>query len=146
MQKIDDSKSLYSISILASSSPEGVYEYNKLLTNKRILSIEKYLISNYPFINNVNINTTQIDENWDGLIDLVNNDSDIPYKEKVLDILNSDINSATKEWRLKQISNGVSWRYIQKNFLKYLRSARASISFYKYVPVLVEPELVIIYE
>ena len=123
--------SLDSIQVVASSSPEGNLEHNRWLARQRAKAIKSHLVWKYPNVDQSSIHTTQIDENWIGLRGLVEADLNVPSREKVLAIIDTDINSGTKKWRLAQIRGGESWRYITNNFLRKLRSGVTCIIRYK---------------
>lgn len=123
--------SIDSITIVASSSPEGVIEHNLELARRRALAVRGYLIWKYPHINRDIIKARHVGENWSGLRDLVETDLNVPYRERVLATIDADVNPATKEWRLKQIGNGESWVYIENNFLRLLRSGATCVIMYR---------------
>lgn len=123
--------SVDSINIVASASPEGVIEYNIELARRRAIAVRGYLIWKYPHLDQNIIKARHIGENWSGLRDLVEADLNVPYRERVLATIDADVNLGTKEWRLKQISNGESWAYIENKFLRLLRSGATCIIMYR---------------
>ncbi|MEG1864337.1 MAG: DUF3575 domain-containing protein [Alistipes sp.] len=125
--------SLDSIAVVAAASPEGNLEHNSRLAKQRAEAVTTYILWKHPQIDRSIIHQSHINENWDGLKALVEADEHIPHKEQVLKVINTDVNLATKEWRLKQIGGGGSWRYIEQNFLRSLRSGTTCVVFYKKV-------------
>ena len=123
--------SLDSIHVVSTSSPDGVLEHNRWLAKQRSKAIKGYLVWMYPNLDQWSIRTTQIDENWVGLRELVVADPNVPSREKILAVIDTDINSGTKKWRLEQIQNGESWKYIENKFLRKLRSGTTCIIIYK---------------
>lgn len=122
------SKRIKSINITGTSSPEGVYEHNIKLALRRTRALKGYLVWKYPHIDQHIIKLYNDGENWKGLLDYVVKDPNVPYKDKVIEIINQDINVGTKKWRLQQIGKGASWDYIEKNILRHLRTASTCIS------------------
>ena len=81
-----------------------------------------------------------VDENWKGLRELVEKDKNAPYRERILQIIDSDVNPGTKEWRLKNLAGGAPWKYITNRYLRYLRIGATSVIFYKKTEIPNEPE------
>ncbi len=120
-----------SISITASSSPDGNALYNEKLAQNRLMSIREYIINRYPLVNQSDIKYTNLGEDWEGLRQFVASDAQVPQQQKVLDVIDSDINVATKEWRLKQIANGAAWRYMKRLYLSKLRNVASYKVYYQ---------------
>ena len=136
----DVSSSLGSIQVVTSASPDGCLEYNVWLTRQRARAIKGYIVWKCPNIDQQSIHTTMIGENWNGLRELVEADPHVPSKEMVLAVIDTDINPGTKKWRLKQIQSGESWRYIEQNFLRKLRSGITCVVSYK-IDSIPEPKI-----
>ncbi len=130
-------QTLDSIVVVASASPEGVVEHNISLAMRRAKAMKGYIIWKHSDINQQLIRVKHIGENWSELKNLVERDNNVPYKNEMIKTLNANINLATKEWRLKQIGKGVAWKYIENNYLKYLRSGASCVIFYR---TIVEPQ------
>ena len=135
---------LDSIEVVASSSPEGMLKHNRWLARERAKAIKGYIVWKYPHINQWSIHIASVDEGWNGLRKLVEADHKVPDREKVLVLIDTDVNHATKVWRLKQIQQGASWRYIANNCLKQLRSGAACVTLFQkeeeVVAKVIEPE------
>lgn len=123
----DSSKRIKSINISASSSPEGVYEYNIFVASKRTKAVRSYLAWKHPELNQKIIKLNNKGENWNGLLEMVESDNNVPGKEKVIRIIKQDVNPGTKKWRLQQVENGEAWKYMEKNMFKKLRTASTEI-------------------
>ncbi|MFI3278277.1 MAG: DUF3575 domain-containing protein [Rikenellaceae bacterium] len=131
---------LDSLSLNAVSSPEGPRIYNEKLSKRRAESLYNYLISKYPE-SKTKIMIGYSGEDWDSLRKMVVESTQIPNKEDVLAIIDSDVNLDTKEYRLKNLDSGSSWHYIIHNMLCYLRYGASAIFYYdiEYIKGL-EPE------
>lgn len=137
-------QTLDSIVVVASASPEGVVEHNISLAMRRAKAMKGYIIWKHSDINQQLIRVKHVGENWNGLRNLVESDNNVPYKNEIIKTLNANINPATKEWRLKQVGKGIAWKYIENNYLKYLRSGASCVIFYRTtVEPQKEPEVII---
>ena len=116
-----------SIRITATASPDGVYEHNIRLALKRARALKGYLVWKYPHLDQHTITIHNGGENWQGLMDSVRNDRNVPYREKVMTIIGQDVNPGTKKWRLQQVGGGTAWRYIAGCMLRYLRAGSTDI-------------------
>lgn len=120
-------KRIKSIEVSGSTSPDGVYEKNMRLAMKRSQAVKGYLVWKYPHLDQYSIHLHNKGENWEGMLRAVENDTGVPYREKVMEVIRQDVNPGTKKWRLRQIGNGAAWEYIEKNILRSLRSVAADI-------------------
>ena len=120
---------LDSLSLSAISSPEGSLSYNQRLSERRVNSLRDYLIAKYPNSES-KIKTGYMGEEWDGLRNLVLASTKIPNKDEVMAIIDSDLPLDVKEYRLKHLDNGKSWRFIVYNMLRYLRYGASSIFYF----------------
>lgn len=118
-----------SLSISAYASPEGAPAYNQQLAARRAAAINEYILQKYPFMSEYPIRKLPMGENWEGLRQLVLKDLFLPGRSQVLAILNEPIGSVEKETRIKAINDGASWRYIERNMLRFLRGS-SFIMFY----------------
>ena len=109
---------------VVSSSPEGSYEANKGLSQRRAKTIEQYLKTHADVIDSVLV-ISHVAEAWDELVSVLEA-SDEPWRDEVLDIirntpqLGTDSNGNVTEPRKQKVMayrNGAPWRYmIQKWF------------------------------
>lgn len=120
---------LDSLSITAYSSPEGNPSYNDKLALSRGKAVKEYITVKFPDVAKYPIRMNSLGENWIGLLDLVQKDNKIPFKQEVLNLLNKKMNSVQKEQYLREIGNGSPWRYIEQNLLRYLRGSTCVIFF-----------------
>ena len=126
---------LDSITIVASSSPDGNEVYNLNLSKKRAESVKTYIIEKYPMIMNKLIRALYTGENWIDFKRMIETDKNIPYQEKLISIINSNRKNEAKEWLIKTLANGEAWRYIKKNFLPQLRTGAVCVIYYKQEPI-----------
>ena len=119
--------SIDTLKVGAAASPDGNYEYNMNLAKSRALSLKRMLLQRYTLLNEVTIITTASVTSWSKVNELIKDDYQIPSRDKVMYILNTSADQGTIGWKLKQIGDGEAWRYIQNNYLPYLRSNAFSI-------------------
>ena len=110
-----DSPRIDSIVVYAWASPEGVYERNVWLSEKRAQAAKRFILDNAPAstaLNEENIILKPMHENWDGLLQAVEETYFRHDREKVLKILKDEtIKNDTKKWRLKQLDKGYTYRH-----------------------------------
>lgn len=87
------------LSIKGYASPEGSLENNERLARLRTEALKKYVSGLYDFPNDF-ISTDYEAEDWTGLRRYVEQ-SDLPHRQEILDIIDSDLRPDPKEWRLK---------------------------------------------
>lgn len=115
-----------SITIYAYASPEGVYEHNVWLARKRAEAAKRFVLSHIPGerpFDADRIRLCPMDENWDGLAEEIEANYFRNDRERVLDILEAPVRNDTKKWRLQQLDNGYTYKYIIRNHMPRLRLA-----------------------
>lgn len=97
--KTDPDIHITALSIKGYASPEGSLENNERLARLRTEALKKYVSGLYDFPNDF-ISTDYEAEDWTGLRRYVEQ-SDLPHRQEILDIIDSDLRPDPKEWRLK---------------------------------------------
>lgn len=131
-----------SVVISSYASPEGHPSYNARLSLKRSERIRRYLLSKCAVFPDQKIQSRSLGENWQGLHELVLTDLSTPYRSQVLQVLSLPIGSLVKEQRIRDIAQGASWSYIEKNMLRYLRGASCVMFFFNPLPAAVPADTV----
>ena len=115
-----------SITIYAYASPEGVYEHNVWLSRKRAETARRFILANVPadrpFDPSV-IRLRPMEENWTGLRREIEADYHRADRARVLAILDAPVGNDTKKWRLQQLDDGYTYKYIIRNHMPRLRLA-----------------------
>lgn len=137
-------ETLDSILITAYSSPDGNVDYNLKLSKLRANTLKRYIEAHYPQTKDCFLKTKYLGENWQGLRDIVIHDINMPDKDKVIAIIDAEINPATKEWRLRKLSNGKTWNYISKKHLHKLRSGASCMILYNKTDTTINKEIELI--
>lgn len=132
MSKPDIVQQIDSIIIKATASPDGSLARNQQLSAERAAAVKSYLMWQYPFLDRNSILTYAIGENWKGLKEMVEKDKNMPYRNEVIHIIDSDDSPQIKDSKLRQLKNGTAFAYITRHMLRFLRSGTTHISFYSY--------------
>ena len=116
-----------SIVVYAWASPEGVYEKNVWLSEKRAEAAKRFILENTPSnsaLQPENIILKPMHENWEGLLQAVEETYFRHDRERVLEILRDDtIKDDTKKWRLSRLDDGYTYNFIIRHQMPHLRVA-----------------------
>ena len=117
--------------IVSGASPEGRGALNQKLSDARAKAIHDYLLNNHLLMEeNIEVESRGVD--WKGLQNALEK-SDKPYKNKILNILNSEgfisKKSDAKCSTLMKLENGKIWNDLYKTFFPDLRSSMVMISW-----------------
>lgn len=132
LQRID------SVVIVSQSSPEGVYEHNVKLSKNRANTMRKYIEATHPELAG-KLFVHPDGESWQQLREYVVKDTKLKdsTKEKVLAVIDSDVNIGTKKWRMKQLP---VYRYLLSTYYKRIRNSMFCILYFNEIPVPPAPE------
>lgn len=115
-----------SILILSTASPDGGVEFNKRLARDRAANTEKLLLSIFPQFEKSNIRVEYLEEDLDGLKQVLKADQNFPQREEMLAVIESDLHPDQKEWALRQCKEG--WRTLVSKYIYTLRNSSITIS------------------
>ena len=110
-----------SILILSTASPDGSFEFNRNLARRRALSTSRLLQELLPEFNPSNFKVEYLEENWDGLRQILNTDPDFPDRDEMLKIIDSSLSADDKERLLRRCREG--WSHLVRNHIYALRSS-----------------------
>lgn len=130
----DTAVRLSTIDIIAYTSPEGSYTYNKELAGKRAEIISDYLHASLPSLHESLFNVQPKGINWQGLINIVEA-SDMKYRDEVLDILHNVPEQTYSKGKLvdsrlkhlMDLRGGRPYRYMFSNIFPALRNTDISV-------------------
>ncbi len=125
---------LDTLTIIATSSPEGECKYNLKLAQARVLNLKQTLVSRYPILEIATILEDAYVVDWHELKRYIEADYNMPWRDEVLKIINQG--RGVESIKLKQLKDGESWRYIKKNVLPYFRNGDIFIRLRIKVPSL----------
>ena len=122
------------ILIVGYASPEGDYRMNLDFAEKRAIALRDYLIQRTK-IDKKSFEMINGGIDWFGLYRMVD-ESDMPYKEEVLPIIDSNTikgsnGKQSRRIELMGLKGGVPYRYMLKNFFPKLRSGTCIKVFYE---------------
>lgn len=116
-----------SITVYAWASPEGGYPHNKWLSEKRAAAAKELLLAlaaDTTKLNAGKIKISPLAENWEGLLELVEQNYRRPNRDRLLRILRAEgIGEETRKWRIRNLDDGYTWNYLKRHYMKQLRSA-----------------------
>jgi hypothetical protein len=115
---------LDSLLIYASSSPEGSYSFNQALAQRRAMSAKELILSTFPQLQEAKIKIESRTDDWSGILQTINSDSTIPYRDEMLKIL-TDSKISNKEAALRSIPH--VYAFVRTNLLNKMRTATISI-------------------
>ena len=127
----DSIYTLQKILVVGGASPEGSIPLNRRLSEKRAKVLFQYL-SKYRALPDSLTIFQFLGRDWHGLIDLVEKDDNIPYKEETLEFLRditTRLDGGEKEadnnvGRLSKLKGGKPYRYMYRNLFPELRASR----------------------
>lgn len=129
---------LQKILVVGGASPEGSVKFNKWLSEKRGGVLFDYL-SRYGDLPDSMKTTEFLGRDWNGLIDLVQNDPDVPYRDETLTTLRSIVDELHKGTptktdpllRIKRLHGGVPYLYMYTHHFPALRASRLYLWYEK---------------
>lgn len=114
-----------SLLILSTSSPDGDISYNRNLAEARAESTRKLLLRMFPEFRNATILIDHLDEDWDGLRQVLKTHPEFPQREEMLAILDDQTTGDDKEKELKECKEG--WQYLLDNHMYSLRHSSVTL-------------------
>ncbi len=136
MSRSDVTVGLDSLVLAATASIDGSESFNETLAKNRANSVKSFLTDRYPLMKSDLLNTRYFAEDWEGLRKLVAEDSNVPYQQEVLKVIDDKRRSNdNREWVLKTLRGGKPWEYLKVHILPKLRYG-ASVVFYYNVETL----------
>ena len=135
-----------SLLILSTASPDGSFAFNRWLAGERAKSTEKLLIQMFPQFKDAHIEVKFLEEDWDGLRQVLKADPNFPQREEMLAVLDYDSKVDDKEKALRSLKRG--WRYLVNNHIYALRNSSITLcvvmgepdEFQRFVPVEQAPD------
>lgn len=115
-----------SVQIIGYSSPDGPLKLNETLAEKRAIDFKNYVDRKYGFSKKFKVTTRAVADDWEMSRSLVN-ESNIPDKQAVLQVIDGSGTSAAKEQKLKRMP--AAWNYMKANILPQLRRVELMIDY-----------------
>lgn len=115
-----------SLIILATASPDGSYAHNKRLATNRAQSTKDLILEMFPEFEGSHIQVEHLEEDWDGLKQVLLAHPEFPEREEMLAVIDDDNDLQSKEQRLRELKKG--WRYLVNNYIYALRNSSITIT------------------
>ena len=115
-----------SLLILSTASPDGSYEFNRRLAQRRAASTEAFLLELFPEFKDTHIKVEFLEEDWDGLKQVLKAHPEFPQGDEMMAVIEDDNDLQSKEYRLRALKEG--WRYLVRNYIYALRNSSITIS------------------
>ena len=131
------------ISIISSTSPEGSKSVNDRLADQRAKAITEWLMAKTSETLTYTVESMSTD--WDMLIEFVESNDRVPYKNEVLDVLRNtpeylSVNGETTSYRLnklKSLRDSKPYDWLFENAFPEMRYAAAMTTIqWEYIPTL----------
>ncbi len=118
-----------SVVIVSQSSPEGVYEHNLKLADRRARAMRSYVLDRHPELSE-KLCVHSDGESWARLREYVKADTRMKQStiRKVLSVIDSDVNIGTKKWRMQQLP---VYRYLLATYYPRIRNSVVCILYYR---------------
>lgn len=126
--KID---SLGKIDITGYASLDGPIELNNDLAYERAEIMEKWLVNQLPDYSKNNISIFYKGQDWMLLSQLVIDDTEVPQRDRAMEIIDSELEDQVKIKQLKRLANGDTWDYFIKNIFPCMRVAVVKMEIIK---------------
>lgn len=128
MHKLRGNASVQAVSLHSGASPEGGTALNKRLSAERLQAL-RLMVQRYASVPDSLFHFSSLNENWEGLLFLVEK-SEMPYKDEVIRIIrntpvwvyrgNAIVDSRKRQ--LMSLQGGRPWKYMVEKFFPELRS------------------------
>ena len=115
---------LDSLVIMASCSPEGSYEANRILSRKRSEAVRKYISQYVSDAWRDSLRISEMPENWEQLIRLVRNDTILGDAARTKVLALADKAGADPDVAERAMSRLPQYRYLREKIYPKLRSVR----------------------
>lgn len=117
-----------SVVIVSQSSPEGVYEHNLSLSRRRAATMRREIEKRHPDLGD-KLFVHPDGESWQRLREYVVKDSLMKQStiDKVLAVIDADVNIGTKKWRMEQLD---IYPYLRKTYYPRIRNSVFCIVYF----------------
>lgn len=134
----DSLYTLKSVEVVGGASPEGTIPLNKRLSEKRANVLFDYL-SQYGILPDSLTTFTFLGRDWGGLLELVEQDENVPYREETIEFLRDIISRCeggekladNNVGRLSRFMGGAPYRYMYRELFPEIRASRVYLTYDK---------------
>ena len=117
-----------SVVIVSQSSPEGVYQHNVKLSQRRAATMRRAIEERHPELAH-RLHVHPDGESWEQLRQYVMSDTRIKEstRRQVLRVIDADVNIATKKWRMERLP---IYRYLRQTYYPRIRNSVFCIIYF----------------
>lgn len=117
-------------SIKGYASPEGTFDHNLQLSQRRAETFRSFLYSMYGSLSKLgHFPAVGMGEDWDGLREAIEESSAVPQKEEVLAIIDFYSIKGGREKQLMDLHYGIPYKYLLEYFFPPLRRMVMEVSY-----------------
>lgn len=151
----DSLYTLKSVEVVGGASPEGTIPLNRRLSEKRANVLFDYL-SQYGILPDSLTTFTFLGRDWGGLLELVEQDGNVPYREETIEFLRDIISRCeggerladNNVGRLSRFMGGAPYRYMYRELFPEIRASRVYLTYDKtrnpiYLPFAEAPDVIL---
>ena len=111
--------------IISSASPDGRYEFNRQLAQKRAANTRKLILEMFPEFKDVVFKIEIQEEDWDGLLQVLKAHPEFPQREEMIEVILNGNDVQSKEQQLRELKEG--WEYLINNHIHSLRNSSITL-------------------
>lgn len=115
------------VHIVGAASPEGLYQFNEQLSEKRARALSSFFKSRYNILPEL-YKMSWVGEDWKCLLKMVEQ-SDMRYKQEVLAIIRNVGIFSGREYDLMNLMSGEPYQYMQEHYFPQLRRVVYTIHY-----------------
>lgn len=125
--KNDSDVTIRKMTIEGFASPEGPFDRNVMLSEKRTEALKNYLLAT-QIAKGIHIEASGKGENWDGFLKYLNSHSDIPQYTQLLNIAKSNLSADEKERKMRKEASE-EFMYVLRNVFPSLRNTNYTVVY-----------------
>lgn len=119
---------LEKVVVIGSSSPDGRLENNEKLALQRAHALAAYIKNRLP-VEDRQMEIISVGVDWRTLTELVAEAKDMPNQGEVLDVLRKGYFHAERLQRLKELNDGLPYRWMGKHLFSQLRQSQVVVFY-----------------
>lgn len=125
--KNDSDVTIRKMTIEGYASPEGSYNHNLMLSEKRTQALKQYLMAT-KIAKGIRIEASGKGENWSGFVKQLSDHKDIPQRSQLMSIADSKLGPDEKERNMRRDA-AEGYSYVLKNMFPALRCTNYTVVY-----------------
>ena len=123
--------SLGRIEVIGYASIDGKEDHNGRLALGRATAVKDWLVERLPGYTSSDIPLSSCGHDWRMLCQLVIDDTEVPSRDRAIEIIESPAHTDVKIAGLRKLATGATWHYLEKHIFPYMRVAKVRIEYFK---------------